>query len=972
MVTKNVLSLVGFLVLCIAQASWTGGTVRALHNPRSLREVSGQSFLQHDDKTTPSEKSLPSEKNIHHQIKELASGASSISPTEMLRDDLKLVLDYFMPGKRPNIWMKAVEIALVALAISWFALYMLCIYTDDKCPKLHHWSGVDIAPRQDDPRISLMKPDVVLVFHNPVLKSADGDAEVPLSMLESVLVHGYHKSETFRRSHDLRRRLRRRLSRRWEQRMQRISGELSAKLSESMYMTSPRSTDDGEDDETNKECDRSSVDHSTVDEGLEDEDFEDRGVTLSEFRQALMQDICEHLLQKEFDVSVFSSVQNDCIFVCIAARSMGTIKRHLQCYGMKLQLQHEVVQTLKVNQPPDEVESSPPFIRYDRRFAENVFGEGKKDINVFHNFGAHSGRPVVISGKDRINIIHRHLTNHVNIDFAVAHNQLVQWYPAHAEARIAELQTTWARWSLLTDLTVRQPLSLIMTYFGSRIAFIFAWIGLFAKMLLCLLPVGVLWELMNSVAFESGWWQGGSQLGFSLAVVIWARLASNVWSREEEFLVILWDLKGNRPDTSRRPEFRGTLATDPYDGNKKSLQYPHWKYALRQIASWIVTLLFCGFNLLCVLCWIHVFGSQMSIAASAVQAIMIKIFTEIFNWMAEELTLAENHKLQQNFYRSYLKKMFIFQLVNQYSAFFYMAIKQPFTSEGCPEGEDAWYTMRNTDGCIHLIHSTLPLTLVILAALEVVQVFAATWLVKILLAFERWQITKKGEVPQVYSYVEEQSKYGPFRVREQIEVMTQLSLTLGYVLIFGCVAPRIVPLCFLIFMIQLRAGGILLTTAVNRTVPRMTVGIGPWNDVFYFLMMLGVIFSAFLLVQFGPLFKGCLLLTKFSGAFIYCLIVVLIWQCVDFCCPPSDSRSDLLENRRLVVEHLVMRLNEEKNFEAAHAKASKDYSPHAEDHEHGHATFVHHVINGDWCAVPKLIPPDTKETVSTESAKDTA
>ena len=61
---------------------------------------------------------------------------------------------------------------------------------------------------------------------------------------------------------------------------------------------------------------------------------------------------------------------------------------------------------------------------------------------------------------------------------------------------------------------------------------------------------------------------------------------------------------------------------------------------------------------------------------------MIQIFTLIYNWMAPELTRAENHKYQDAYYDSYLKKMFIFQFINQYSAMLFIAVKQQFMEGG--------------------------------------------------------------------------------------------------------------------------------------------------------------------------------------------------------------------------------------------------------------------------------------------------
>merc|ERR1719487_305002 len=125
-----------------------------------------------------------------------------------------------------------------------------------------------------------------------------------------------------------------------------------------------------------------------------------------------------------------------------------------------------------------------------------------------------------------------------------------------------------------------------------------------------------------------------------------------------------------------------------------------------------------------------------------------------------------------------------------------------------------------------------------------------------------------------------------------------------------------------------------MTTALKRTVPRMTVGIGQWNEVFYFLMLLGVLFSAYLLVQFAPLFQGTYLITKLTGFLLYCLFIGLVWVLVDLACPPTDARSGILEDRRRVVEHLVMQIHEDKNFEAV----SKDVKSSGKDAHRG-STF---------------------------------
>jgi len=550
------------------------------------------------------------------------------------------------------------------------------------------------------------------------------------------------------------------------------------------------------------------------------------------------------------------------------------------------------------------------------------------------------------------------LNQNVNLDYAVARGLLVQWYPAHNDVRVAELQQCWASWSLLTDVSVRQPLTKINEYYGSRVAFIFAWMGLYTKMLVCLAPVAILWTILNFVASMVGktdFWHRGSVMGISIVIIIWGKMANNCWKQEEEFFKNLWGLKDVVKDRSERPDFAGTLLPDHADANKLSLQYPSWKYSLRKTLSWVVTLLFCTLVFCCVVMWLDLFSGRMNLAASICQAIMIQVFTQIYNVMAEKLTLAENHKYQDDFYSSYLKKMFIFQLVNQYSAFFYMAVKQQFTPAGCPN-----------DDCVGLIQQSLPVTLLVLSVMGFVQVLVGTLLVRFNLWYEAYQLKSAGKDEPEYSFVEEQAKYGQFRVREQIEVMTQLSLTLGYILIFGCVAPRIVPLCFLVFFFQLRASGILMTTVLKRTVPRISCGIGEWNDVFAALMFLGILFSAYLLVQFGPIFQGTFLITKMTGFFLYCALIGVMWIAVDIACPPTDCRSGILIDRRHAVENEVLQIHEDKNFQSGGPKSKA-----GKDDYHGNRFHTAELLKDAEAYVPKLIPAegDAKHVSHNEGTK---
>lgn len=636
------------------------------------------------------------------------------------------------------------------------------------------------------------------------------------------------------------------------------------------------------------------------------------GPTLHDVRVALLQDVYEHLPKHGFEVQVFTSVDDDELFVCASLRSEQAVRHLLSTNQIRLQIQQSVVSELGIGQDPKQWESSPAYITYNKHLSRNVLGEYKTDYDFFRVYGEHSGMRTILAGQMRINLIYKYLNTFINLDYAQEAGFISQWYPAHVPGRIAELRGNWANWFLLRDLSVVQPVDALKDYFGARVAFIFAWNGLYCRLLLALVPAVLCFKLANYLARTfagSGIWDRGSVTGLSLCVAIWSKFAVNLWYRQQGYLILNWDLHDSHKDMAVRADFAGELRESTVDSRLEELHYPPWKYKMRMFISWIITLMFCGFVLLCVLIWIDRFNGKPSMVASIVQAIMIQIFTLIYNWMAEALTVGENHKYQELFYDSYLVKQFIFQFINQYSAMLFIATKQQFTETGC---------MQNAYGrpdCVLMINKQLPTTLLVLAVMRVVQVVIATLIVKIKLWWESRTIVMMGKDAPVYSYVEEQSKYKPFRIREQIEVMTQLSLTLGYVLIFGALAPLIIPLCCIVFFVQLRAGAVLLTAAANRTVPRLSNGIGPWQDVIQFLLVFGVVFSGYLLVQYAPMFQGAEVLTKLFCMCLFCTLVAAFWKLIDLFIPQQSPGSRVLEARRDYVKQKILQKAEDAAVE---------------------------------------------------------
>jgi hypothetical protein len=91
----------------------------------------------------------------------------------------------------------------------------------------------------------------------------------------------------------------------------------------------------------------------------------------------------------------------------------------------------------------------------------------------------------------------------------------------------------------------------------------------------------------------------------------------------------------------------------------------------------------------CIFLWMVTFEGRMGTVASILLAVQIKIFGAIFHFIAVKITNYENHKYGDDYYNSFLWKLFLFEFVNNYSAFFFLTLWGKWRTIGaeCPGGD---------------------------------------------------------------------------------------------------------------------------------------------------------------------------------------------------------------------------------------------------------------------------------------------
>jgi len=775
------------------------------------------------------------------------------SPEELPRDfarDVEMVRVAFIPDFKPNVPMIVGTAVVVMFACLWYALYFVFFYQDDR--RLE--SAEELARTKqeaEDQQATILgghfarerftpdcRPDLVIVFHKPNCEKylSDKDTEIGQDKVGQIF-----RTET------------------------------------------------------------SNLKFHHFDKVVKDDESPE-ALNLLDVRASLLKDL--HAVGREmgFSVEEFLSIDQDEVFLCISLTDDEQIKDMVVNNHMDLQLKREIVTHLGLGSCDDESALMPPYVRYDPWAVTQLHKQGvlKEDDprQMFESYKARDPKGCLLSSLERFRVIYRRISDGFDLDTAKSKGIIVDWYPAHSRNRLRRLGLVWGSMRHITDFTFKQPINEINNYFGTRVSFLFAWNGLYCKALLALIPPALLWWGGGAVA-QHGLGVDSDEasrqvLGMTIIVLVWSKIAVNLWDQEQEFFLRLWGMHSDVKDRIIRAEYRGELAPAIHDGNINEIQASKVGLTLRAAVSALVTLLYIALVVFALMLWLSAFDGNMNLVAAICLTIKIKIFEFIWNILCPILTEFENHKYPDDFYNSFLIKQFMFGFVNNYWAFLFLAIKQKFTATGCPDG-----------GCLLAVRKQLVITLAILSACRILQVLIEALLVKFSLWWEDRALKKELGVEEIpkRSFVEEQSKYADFGVQEQVQNMIQLVVPLGYVMLFGGIAPLIVPMCFVVFAISLRAGGYTLITGAKRPIPRMMYGIGRWCEVIKGLMYIGLIFSGFLLATYGDMLDGTWMITRISIVGVFCLFIFTIWSIIDCLIPPNCKTLEIMAARRNRVQH---------------------------------------------------------------------
>lgn len=796
---------------------------------------------------------------------------------KQVTEEVEEVKESFFKGWRLEGNVMTQNLLCGSITAIWFFLYLKHFFQSDRGestePVPQEYLTEATGTRHQD------VPDVVLVFHHPTppehKRLDDADWPVPERSLERIRVSTrkatLQKRPTYKEDR---------------------SADLSSVSDASFRQTSisrPASPD-------RKIPWITRVGSTTNITALMDTfDGKSGGLSMAEVRTSLLQELYAALPAWGFDVRLATSADNAKLFLCVSLRRKDAIDYHLVTSDTRLQLQQVAIQKLGIDQPKeDDPASSPPLVRYDPQIASRLHDVGLLPSGdpreLYRTYLTAAGEECVVGCADRVRLICRELTERVNLDAACDAGLMVSWYPVHQPHILGPLKAEWASSEKIWDLTFQQPLSRIEGYFGSRVAFAFGWTGIYCKALLALAPPALLCHIFCSMFAEAFTKQ---ILGFSLVLTTWARFASNLWDQEEDYFATFWDV--HEEDSLQRPRYRGDLAVSALDANLVERSYPDGLSEWWQLFSAGATLALCGAVAVCIHYWWTFFQGRMAstgvnVLASLILALQITLFEKLYNFVVVSLVELENHKFNSDYFTSLLWKQFIFQSVNNYSAFAYLAIR-------CRGRK-----------CLEVLQHSVSLTLILLCLLRLAEVVCRTASVQWSLWHAHRQLQRRGlETRGELGPAEEQLTQDRHSTNEQVKGMLQLVLALGYVFLFGAAAPIVVPFCLVVFVVHLRTYAYVLTHKQCRPFPWRTEGVGHWRQAVKVLVSMGVLTSACLLCGWGSSFYDAPPIARVSGFILFCFVHTIIWFSVDAVCPRTCKEVQLLRARRAYVMKALLR-----------------------------------------------------------------
>lgn len=429
-------------------------------------------------------------------------------------------------------------------------------------------------------------------------------------------------------------------------------------------------------------------------------------------------------------------------------------------------------------------------------------------------------------------------------------------FPLHNRAKTQKLDIEWAKYPWQ-----RLPLYHMKEYFGEKITMYFCFMEHFVTFLT--LPAAVGLPLQIAV-WATNDYSAPFLPFFSFAIALWAVCALEFWKRREKTIALEWGTIDFEATEVDRPDFNGSWITSFVDGSR--IRY--FSSAIRAKRVWLSISAILALILVVVGIVVSIYVIRFTIAgdvgdsnaqsiASLANAVQIQVLNYIYTLIANELSQYENHRTDTQFEDSMITKIFMFQFVNSYASFFYLA----FIADSMGECGD--------EGCM----SVLAINLAIIFGSRLV----TGNLLELLIPYLSYQFRYKRQIKQSEGTItrpEKEYLLEPYdAMTSSLSDYAEVAVGFGYTALFVSALPLAALFQLVSNVVEIRGDGWKLLNLHQRPFPKGCEDIGSWQTIFLLISVAAVVTNAGLAVF------TMTVLDKYSIELRFWTFILFQWVC---------------------------------------------------------------------------------------------
>lgn len=428
------------------------------------------------------------------------------------------------------------------------------------------------------------------------------------------------------------------------------------------------------------------------------------------------------------------------------------------------------------------------------------------------------------------------------------------------------------------------PLDDIKEYFGEKIALYFAFTEHSAKWLLFPAIIGL---PLQVAVFAMNDYNAPFLPVFSVLIALWAVFMLELWKRKEKTIAMVWGTLGFEETEVDRPDFQGETIDSFIDGSQ--IRYFPSKTRSKYLFQSFMGILTMVLLVVGVVVSIYVLryavspdvgDSNAQTIASIANALQIQIINYIYSFVANALAERENHRTNTEFEDSMITKIFLFQFVNSYASFFFLAFVAEHFGD-CPES-----------GCM----SVLAINLAIIFGSRL----ATGNLMELLIPYLSYQY-KYSKQMLLYgdkiSRPEKEHMLDPYdSMASSLEDYAELAIQFGYTAMFVTALPCAALFACVSTMVEIKGDGWKLLNLHQRPFPKGAEDIGMWQSIFLMIAVIAVVTNAGLTVFTMSV------LDDYSEVFRYWVFILFQWVVFAFQAFIMEAIPDIPEEIEIQLE----------------------------------------------------------------------